>query len=201
MSKSHILWVYCMSSVGYYPEQSSVYSILTHFPEGDLQCVLSLISSVPPHFNFKMFRSSHVFFFCWLNSRRFESDLHFVSLFFFLTVLIKETEEKWENQTLHSSKLATLLSVISKPEELQPAQWGWMKLIKLLNNIFCDHSSNPILPWQIMLVIVCPLRHNATMSSYPLSCIRNAEQNMNSQAVYSTTAGKLHLFMQSHHTE
>lgn len=74
-----------------------------------------------------------------------------------------------------------------------------MKLIKLSDNILCDHCENQIPPWQIMSVIVCPLKNNATMGSYPLSYI--TKQPQHSQAVGGTIVRKLHSFIKNHQTE
>lgn len=70
--------------------------------------------------------------------------------------------------------------------------WSWMKLIKLSNNIFCDHCGNQIPLWQIIPVTVRPPKCKATTSSHPRPHI----SVQHSEAVLSSTVGKTPLIHQ-----
>lgn len=93
----------------------------------------------------------------------------------------------------HVSFLSCFLAPWNETCENQPPQQryqstarSWRKLIKLSDNIFCDHCGNQIPPWQIMLVIVRPLKCNAATGSYPLRYIIHAEHHESSVSLQGT---------------
>lgn len=107
----------------------------------------------------------------------------------------KRTEKKWKWENL------TLIWISEPLECYQSTAWSWMKLIKLSNNIFCDHCGNQIPPWQIIPVTVRPPKCKATTSSHPrphitmFSTVKQSEAQQLENASHSsrTTAHRSEL--------